>query len=375
MATHNTITEKQLAWMERAATAGLEYIQEFGQGFTRKKSGKGFRYISSDGTNITCKITKQRIKELVIPPAWKEVWICVNPDGHIQATGYDDAGRKQYIYHARWHEVSAAYKYGRLQLFAGLLGKIRSQVRKDLKSNELSKRRVIAAVVRLLDKASIRVGNKRYMQLNESHGATTLMMEHVECSSDRISLNFKGKSGKQIELECRDSGLAAVIADCENNESEFLFSYHNEENEPVAVTSTDVNAYLLEISNEKITAKDFRTWRGSVIALSQLAKMEEELSKTARKKAIVEAVRAAATALGNTMAVCRQSYIHSAILAHAERGSLNKLIQAVESKVGRNAWMTRDELRLAILLPHLDDENSLLTFRRKRTRTQKKLTA
>lgn len=375
MATHNTITEKQLAWMERAASAGLEYIQEFGQGLTRKKSGKGFKYIASDGSTVTCKITKSRVKALVIPPAWKDVWICLNPDGHIQATGYDDAGRKQYIYHARWHEASAAYKYGRLQIFAGLLTKIRNQVRKDLKTPELSKRRVIAAVVRLLDKASIRIGNKRYVQENESHGATTLLTEHVECSMDRISLNFKGKSGKQIELECRDSGLAAVIADCENNESEFLFSYLNEENELVAVNSADVNAYLLEISNEHITAKDFRTWRGSVIALAELARMEEELSKTARKRAIVEAVRAAATALGNTMAVCRQSYIHSAILAHAERGSLPKLIRALEGKVIRSAGLTRDEMRLSILLPHLDDENSLLTFKRKRTRLQKKLSA
>jgi DNA topoisomerase-1 len=169
--------------------------------------------------------------------------------------------------------------------------------------------------------------------------------------------------------------LAAVIADCENNESEFLFSYHNEENELVAVNSADVNAYLLEISNEHITAKDFRTWRGSVIALAELAKMEEELSKTARKRAIVEAIRAAATALGNTMAVCRQSYIHSAILAHAERGSLPKLIRAIEGKAVRSAGLTRDEMRLSILLPHLDDENSLLTFKRKRTRIQKKLSA
>jgi DNA topoisomerase-1 len=340
-----------------------------------KKCGKGFKYISHDGSIITCKETRRRLKELVIPPAWKDVWICTDPDGHIQATGYDDAGRKQYIYHARWHEASAAYKYGRLQLFAGLLPRIRRQVRKDLQETNLTKRRVIAAVVRLLDKASIRIGNKRYVQENESHGATTLMTEHVECNSDKVSLNFKGKSGKQIELECRDSGLAAVIADCENNESEFLFSYQTDENEAVAVTSADVNAYLLEIAKESITAKDFRTWRGSVIALAQLSTMEEVLSKTARKRMIVDAVRAAATALGNTLAVCRQSYIHSAILAHAERGSLPRLLQAVEHKVTRSMGMTKDELRLSILLPHLDDANSLLNYKRKRARLQKRLSA
>ena len=375
MATHNTISERQQARMERARNAGLEYIQEFTVGFIRKKSGKGFKYISTDGQPVTDKLIKNRIKELVIPPAWKEVWICSNPDGHIQATGFDDAGRKQYIYHANWHAASAAYKYGRLQVFAGLLPKIRNHVRRDMKETALTKRRVIAAVVRLLDKASIRIGNKRYVHENESHGATTLMMEHVECSMDRISLNFKGKSGKQVELECRDSGLAAVIADCENNDCDFLFSYHNEQNEPVAVTSADVNAYLMEISNESITAKDFRTWRGSVIALTHLSSMQEELSKTARKKTIVEAVRAASIALNNTMAVCRQSYIHSAILAHAERGSLPGLIRAVEGKITRAIGLTRDEVRLSILLPHLDDENSLLTFKRKRARAQRKLTA
>ncbi len=345
-------------WEARANTAGLLYIQSFESGFTRMKCGKGFKFVGPDRKSLVSKDAKQRILSLVIPPAWKEVWICTEPDGHIQATGIDDAGRKQYIYHPRWHEASAAHKYGRLKVFAGLLPTIRRRVHADLKIPDLTKRRVVAAVVRLLDKACIRIGNRQYLEANDSRGATTLTSEHVCRNSHEISLNFKGKSGKQIELKCADEGLAAVIEDCEKSDGEFLFSYQNDREEFVAVTSSDVNSYLLEIARESVTAKDFRTWRGSVVALNELANMPEDLSKTAKKKAIVAAVKSAAAALGNTPAVCRSSYIHSAILASADQGTLPSLMRRLSSDNVRRAGLNKDEMRLLAFLTHLEFDDA-----------------
>ncbi len=341
-------------WEERARNAGLKYIQQFENGITRQRCGKGFKFTAPDGSTLKCKFTRKRILSLVIPPAWKDVWICSDPDGHIQATGFDAAGRKQYIYHEQWHAHSAAYKYGRLQIIANLLPTIRRKVREDLEISELSKRKVVAAVVRLLDRAGIRVGNKQYLEANDSRGATTLTSEHVSRDTNVINLNFKGKSGQQIEVQCRDEILASVIEDCENNSDGFLFSYQNENNDCVAVTSADVNSYLFEIANQSITAKDFRTWRGSMIALSQLSKMDEALSMTARKKKIVEAVKTAAAALGNTHAFCRASYVHSAILMSAEANELPALVRRIESKIKPRRGLSKDEVRLMLLLPIFD---------------------
>lgn len=341
-------------WEARAASAGLNYIQDFETGFSRKKCGKGFKFVDPEGKLIKCKDTKARILALVIPPAWKNVWICIDSDGHIQATGYDDAGRKQYIYHPRWHEASAAHKYGRLKMFAGCLPLIRRRVNSDLKHPELTKTRVVAAVVRLLDKACIRIGNKQYLQANNSRGATTLSAEHVCRNSKGISLDFIGKSGKQIKLKCEDEGLAAVIADCEKSDGEFLFSYQSGD-DFVAVTSSDVNSYLLEIAKESITAKDFRTWRASVIALSRLAQMDDTWSKTAKKKFIVEAIRSVSEALGNTPAVCKQSYIHSAILASAEAAELPALMKSISKEIAsRKAHFSKEEMQLIAFLTYLE---------------------
>lgn len=341
-------------WEARAQSAGLFYVQDFQQGLSRKKCGKGFKFTDLEGKVLRCAETRKRILGLVIPPAWKDVWICADADGHIQATGFDDAGRKQYIYHPRWHEASAAHKYGRLKVIAGLLPRIRRQVKADLMIPELCKRRVVAAVVRLLDKACIRIGNRQYLEANDSRGATTLTSEHVCRNSHEISLNFKGKSGKQIELKCSDEGLASVIEDCEKSDGEFLFSYQNDKDEFVAVTSSDVNSYLFEIAKESVTAKDFRTWRGSVIALKELATMPDDLSKTAKKKTIVQAVKAAAAALGNTPAVCRSSYIHSAILSAADRNELASLMRRLDSEKIRAAGLNRDEIRLLSFLMHIE---------------------
>ncbi|HEY9773525.1 MAG TPA: hypothetical protein V6C81_06920 [Planktothrix sp.] len=358
-------------WEARAQSAGLAYITEFAVGLSRQKCGKGFKFVDADGNAVACKITRKRCIELVIPPAWKDVWICVDPEGHIQATGVDDAGRKQYIYHPRWHEASAAHKYGRLRLFGSYLQQIRRRVNMDLKGTELEKKRVVAAVVRLLDKACIRIGNKQYLQANDSRGATTLTSDHICRNSGEIALNFKGKSGKQIELKCNDEELSAVIEDCEKSDGEFLFSYLNDKQEYAPVTSSDVNSYLLEVTKESITAKDFRTWRGSVIALTELAKMPSGLSKTAKKKFVVQAVKQAAAALGNTPAVCRQSYIHSAILASAEDASLTNLMRNLETATDyRKPGLSRAEARLFTFLTHLETGGGFTVKRRRRVAEQ-----
>lgn len=354
-------------WEARARSAGLTYIQEFPEGYSRRRCGKGFKYIDSSGKLITCKETRQRLIDLVIPPAWRDVWICTDPDGHIQATGYDDAGRKQYIYHRKWHEASAAHKYGRLRMFATLLPTIRRHVQTDLRRPELDKRRVIAAVVRLLDKACIRIGNKQYLDANESRGATTLSPQHVCCNSNEIRLNFTGKSGKEINLKCYDEGLAAFLEDCERGDSEFLFSYQNGNEEFVAVTSNDVNGYLCEITKESVTTKDFRTWRASVIALHYLSAMEENLSKTAKKRFIVEAVKCTAEMLGNTPAVCRGSYIHSAILASADEGKLPSLMRKLDKVKPARSGLTKKELLLLAFLTDLEkQENKVVAVSRKK---------
>jgi DNA topoisomerase-1 len=339
----------------RATSAGLIYIQEFGIGFSRKKSGKGFKYIDHDGKVITCKNIRKWITDLVIPPAWKDVWINHNTEGHILATGIDEAGRKQYIYHPSWHEASAAHKYGRLKAFAKILPTIRKNVQSDLRSDDLSKRRVVAAVVRLLDKACIRIGNKQYLEANDSRGATTLTSEHVCRNKHGFTLDFIGKSGKQVKLECHDDELAAVIADCEKSDGEFLFSYQNSHGEFVAVTSSDVNSYLLEVARDTVTAKDFRTWRGSLVAFSHLSKMQPGLSETAKKRYIADAVRAAAAALNNTPAVCRRSYIHSGIINAAQAGVITNMISRMDATVRRRAGLTQNEIRLMAFLHHLEE--------------------
>lgn len=337
----------------RASRAGLRYINDFDSGFARRKCGRGFTYLSTRGKTITSESTRNRIESLVIPPAWTDVWICPKSNGHIQARGVDDAGRTQYIYHPKWSAISQATKFDRLQLFSELLPRIRRRVRKDIKSKKLSRHRVLACVVRLLDKAQIRIGNEQYVKERDTRGATTLSSKHVDVEGPKVCLDFLGKSGKRREIEFSDAKVAKVINLCEEIEGQFLFCYLDD-GEEQTVDSSNVNDYLKEISAENITAKDFRTWWGSVVALAELVGLDEAMSKTQRKKAIVSAVKEAANSLGNTPGVCRKSYIHPAILAAAESGELPKLVAKAERSPTTNREWTVDETRLANLLPHLN---------------------
>ena len=272
------------------------------------------------------------------------------------AAAIDEAGRTQYIYHPLWEQASLMRKFDRMHRMAEVLPRIRRRVRKDLNLDSLSKDRVVAAVVRLLDKAHLRVGNLRYAEQRDTRGATTLEPSHVDIDDSEINLEFPGKSGKLRDVSFSDRKTADVIEDCveADAESEFLFCYEGVDGDSYPVSSTNVNEYLKKVAAESITAKDFRTWWGSVIALSSLSEIAPDLSATDRKKKIVAAVAETAETLGNTPAVCRSSYIHPGILIAAESGELATIVLQLNRNDGPIAEMTLDETMFTNLLPHLE---------------------
>ncbi len=338
--------------IRRVAKAGLVYVNSIEEGITRHRQGKGFAYKTRSKISVASERVRKRIESLVIPPAWSDVIVCPKSNGHIQAVGTDEAGRKQYIYHERWEAISNASKFDRLHLFGKLLPKVRRRVRNDLNQKALSSARVLAAVIRLMDKAHTRVGNREYAESNGSHGATTLLADHVQVQKTRVMLDFPGKSGQQHEVEFVDEKVAKVIRQCEEIEGQYLFSYLDEDNEPRPITSTDVNHALHQLSNEAITAKDFRTWWGSVIAFCELESVAEDDSKTERKRKMSAAITVTSEELGNTKAVCRSSYIHPGLLSAAESGDLIRLVRGLPTKA--KPEMTIGETRFLTLLPKLD---------------------
>jgi DNA topoisomerase I len=343
---------KQLG-RRRARQAKLHYVRDFSNAWSRRRCGRGFVYLDARGRRLTGVRTLQRIASLAIPPAWEDVRICPSPSGHLQVIGRDAKGRQQYLYHEDWHAISAATKFDRLELIGRLLPRIRRRVRRDLGGRELSRDRVVAAIIRLIDKAHLRVGNIAYAEDNESHGATTLKAEHVEIDELSISLDFPGKGGKQIEVRLGDAKVAAVIEQCEEIEGQFLFCYRGENGATCAVSSSDVNAYLKGVTEENLTAKDFRTWAGSVLALRHL-KAHLDAGGEATRRALLHAIGLTSEALGHTKAVCRQSYIHPGLLAAFNDGRLAGLLD----DCGRGdsavpAELTRDEGLLLEILPAL----------------------
>ncbi len=336
----------------RASKAGLKYVNSFEDGFIRQRCGKGFCYRTSSGKPIKSIRHLQRIESLVIPPAWTEVLICRESNGHLQAVGTDEAGRRQYLYHERWHVISSATKFDRMQLFGQALPRIRRRVRKDLNGRKLARNRVLAAVVRLMDRGHLRVGNRSYAEKSGSHGATTLKPEHVDVDQTRIWLDFPGKSGQQHEVELVDAKVVKVIRQCEALDGQYLFQYLDNDRKPHTIDSTHVNDYLLEVSGESITAKDFRTWWGSTIAMRELSLITKEDSHTDRKRKIAASISSAARELGNTKAVCKSSYIHPGLIAAAETGEIIKLTSRLPKKA--KPQLTIDETRFLAILPKLD---------------------
>ncbi len=297
-----------------AEAAGLTYADDSEPGFTRRKAGKGWSYRDLDGKPIKDAAVVERINKLAVPPAYTDVWICPDPDGHIQATGRDEKGRKQYRYHARWAEVRAETKYARMAAFGRALPAIRERVDHDLAKRGLPKEKVVAAVVRLLEKTLIRVGNDEYAKTNKSYGLTTMRDRHVHFDGAKVEFEFKGKSGVKHKTAIHDRRLSRVVKQCQDVPGQHLFQYYDEDGKHQGVESADVNAYLQEITGEHFTAKDFRTWAGTVSAAKALSLQDPPETERQAKAAVTLCVKATAGLLGNTPSVCRSAYIHPEVL-------------------------------------------------------------
>lgn len=292
---------------------GLRYVSDSTPGITRVRRGKHFKYLSVRGEVIRAPHVLQRIASLVIPPAWTDVWICPEATGHIQATGRDAKRRKQYKYHADWRAHREATKFGHMIEFGGALHRIRARTEADLRCNCLCKEKVLAAVVQLLERTLIRVGNEEYARANQSFGLTTLRDGHVDVKGARLRFHFRGKSGKTHTVDLHDRRLAKIVGRCQDLPGDLLFHYLNDDGTAHHIGSADVNDYLRAVSGEDFTAKDFRTWAATVLAVEQLTQAEPATSKTQGKKVLVQAVAAVAQRLGNTPTVCRKSYIHPSV--------------------------------------------------------------
>ena len=312
--------------LESAKAADLRYVDDSGPGIRRTPHGKSFRYKRADGSSVRDLPTLRRIASLAIPPAWTNVWICPSPDGHIQATGRDARGRKQYRYHPRFRQIRDETKYERMLAFAEALPKIRAQVDEDLARAGLCREKVLATVVRLLEITLIRVGNEEYARENASFGLTTLRTRHVDVTGSSVRFRFRGKSGIEHAVEVHDRRVARVISRCTDLPGQILFQYVDDEGNLCSVESSEVNAYLRTIAGAEFTAKDFRTWAGTVLAARELAKLvaerDAQLSGTALKKNVVQAIKGVASRLGNTASVCRKCYVHPEVIDAYLEGQL-----------------------------------------------------
>ena len=308
-------------YIHSAEEAGLRYVSDEQPGYRRRRAGRGFCFCDTHGERITDAKILRRIKALVIPPAWTNVWICPHPRGHIQATARDAKGRKQYRYHREWQEVRDKEKFTRTLAFARALPGLRNAVARDMGGRPLERRTVLATVVRLLETTLIRVGNREYAEQNKSYGLTTLRNRHVEVHGTHLQFDFVGKSGKRHVVELADRRAARIVRELQELPGQELFQYVAD-GERHTIDSADVNEYLRQLSGNDFTAKDFRTWAGTVLAAWALSEFEKIDSKAAARRNITAAVKKVASQLGNTPAVCRSAYIHPEILNSYLDGSL-----------------------------------------------------
>ena len=309
-----------------AQAVGLRYVTDERPGLCRERCGHGFRYRSAEGRLIRDRHTLKRINSLVIPPAWHAVWICPLDHGHLQATGRDERKRKQHLYHPLWRETRDQTKFERLMDFARTLPGIRKRLKRDLGHKGLCREKILATVVRLLEISLIRVGNDEYARDNKSYGLTTMKNRHARVRGAKIKFQFRGKSGREHVVEVEDRRVARIVRACQDLPGQELFQYVDDEGQKHDVGSGDVNDYLREISGRDFTAKDFRTWVGTISAAWELRRLGPDDSETDLKKNVVAAVKATAQSLGNTPAVCRKSYIHPAVIeAYLDRTLITKL--------------------------------------------------
>ncbi len=319
---------------DAAESAGLSYVTDQEPGITRRRSGKGWSYRTASGDRITDKAEIERINAIGIPPAYTDVWICPDPNGHIQATGRDAKGRKQYRYHTRFREVRDGTKYEHMLEFAKALPAIRERIDADMRGRGLTRNRVLATVVRLLETTMIRVGNADYAKQNKSYGLTTLNNRHVKVEGSELRFRFKGKSGKQWNLRLADRRVAKIVKQSQELPGQHLFSYIDDDGVQREVTSGDVNAYLREVSGTDVTAKDFRTWTGTVLAALALSEFEKFDSEAAAKKNLRAAIEKVSARLGNTPAVCRRCYVHPEVIdSYMEQSLALDIEKAVEREL------------------------------------------
>jgi DNA topoisomerase-1 len=337
---------------QSAKEAGLRYVSDAEPGILRKTRGKGFRYIGIDEAAVRDAEVLARIKSLVIPPAWKEVWICASPRGHLQATGRDAKGRKQSKYHPRWREVRDETKYERMLSFGAALPTIRERVERDLAMSGLPRLKVLATIVRLMETTLIRVGNEEYARQNQSYGLTTMRNRHVMIEGSTVTFKFRGKSGKRHAINLTDRRLAKIVQRCQDIPGYELFQYVDSDGARHSIDSADVNEYLREISEQDFTAKDFRTWAGTVLACMTLRDYEPFDSIAGAKKNVVSAIRSVAERLGNTPSVCRKCYVHPAVLECYLGGTMTtSLEECLKQKVADSSHALRpEELALIHLL-------------------------
>jgi len=344
---------------EAAEAAGLRYVSDARPGIRRKNIKKGFTYTRADGSKLTETDILRRIKSLAVPPAWTDVWICPVADGHIQATGRDARGRKQYRYHPRFRELRESTKYEHVVAFADALPRIRAKVRRHMALRGLPRKKVMATVVHLLDTTLIRIGNDDYARHNNSYGVTTLKSRHVAINGNAVRFRFTGKSGKQWSLQVRDRRIAKIMRACQELPGQELLQYLDEEGNPQAITSSDVNAYLKVVTGTDITAKDFRTWAGTVLTAMALSELPSFRSAAEAKRNLRAAIKNVAARLGNTPTICRKCYVHPELATSYLDGKFVLKVNSQNKLRDDSSGLKSEEAAvLAMLRSRLGDESS-----------------
>lgn len=340
------------ALAEEAGDAGLRYSSDSQPGIRREEvRGKNFVYLHPDGSRVKDEMTLARIKRLAIPPAWRDVWISPFQNGHVQATGRDARGRKQYRYHADWRRQRDENKFSRMITFARTLPRIRRRVKRDLALRGMPRDKVLATVVRLLEATLIRVGNDEYARRNASYGLTTMHNRHAHVAGTQIRFSFRGKSAKRHEISLRDSRLARIVRRCQDIPGQELFAYEDDEGQPRDVGSQDVNEYLRAVAGADFTAKDFRTWAGTVLAAIALREFEAVTHQAQAKRNVVTAIEAVARMLGNTPTVCRKCYVHPGILdSYLAGDTISTIRQRARGRIDRSLSRLKPEEAAVLVL-------------------------
>lgn len=342
--------------LQTAKAAGLHYVSDSGPGWLRRRRGKYFQYVDKAGKKCTDDLVLARIQKLVLPPAWENVWICADTNGHLQATGFDVKGRKQYRYHADWSSIRSQTKYFRLARFAEVLPLIRERLEQDLRSAGFPANKVLALAVRIMEQTNIRIGNEVYKNLYGSFGITTLQDKHVKVNGQEIKFQFKGKKGIAHTLQLNSRRLARLIRQCREIPGKELFQYFDREGNRHSISSGDVNQYLKEITGQDFTAKDFRTWSGTLNAFRVFRELGPGGSEAEIKKNILQAIDTVAENLGNTRAVCKKYYIHPSVLSAYESGALFSFFGEKPGNADDNDWLGEDEKMLKKLLLEYEEK-------------------